>query len=499
MRTTSRNFQKWAVLLTIIGFCCLPTLLSALIIVHEGNDPVGNMGWPIGTAAVANLDGRFEYKEGPPFGSGEYYFKYLCKNTAEFNDALQTFSAIRVPRLRSRSLVSLNGQQTGMMNPKPLLLVVHDRANDTSAKQDGEKKRADWTFTVWNPANYYRLFNNPKSTFTPDHPNFRQPVPAPRIDVYTDDEGPIFWEEVRVPSNVRVIDKRAAASTVDIKHGGAIGGAVFEMSTHQVIAGANVTLVKQNEDRRIEEVMRSKTDKDGTFEIRNIPHGYYRIRISADGYAERDMGFYNNLRQYTYEEYEALLAKTTSCEGMVKDETGKPIAGVEVTAHEMMGIDGLGYECPTEPSATTDEEGHFVLTSVPEGFIHIRCRASSLHQETSIFNLYQVSSQRWEKTETIDIVMSGTGLVRGKVVDAEGNPPKREYIAEIEPKGGNKIGNWGGSMKCKEDGSFEFKGVPLGEYNVIAKPNPMREGEALPPKPVTITAGKTVEIEFVIE
>jgi len=51
----------------------------------------------------------------------------------------------------------------------------------------------------------------------------------------------------------------------------------------------------------------------------------------------------------------------------------------------------------------------------------------------------------------------------------------------------------------EEDGSFEFKGVPLGAYTVIAKPNPMREGEALLPKPVTVTAGKTVEIEFVTE
>ena len=52
-------------------------------------------------------------------------------------------------------------------------------------------------------------------------------------------------------------------------------------------------------------------------------------------------------------------------------------------------------------------------------------------------------------------------------------------------------------MQCKEDGSFEFKGVPLGEYIVIAKPNPMKEGEASSPKPVTITAGKTVEVEIV--
>jgi len=54
-------------------------------------------------------------------------------------------------------------------------------------------------------------------------------------------------------------------------------------------------------------------------------------------------------------------------------------------------------------------------------------------------------------------------------------------------------------VKYWQDGSFEFKGVPLGEYIVIAQPNPIKIGEALPPKPVTITAGKTIEIEFVSE
>ena len=126
-----------------------------------------------------------------------------------------------------------------------------------------------------------------------------------------------------------------------------------------------------------------------------------------------------------------------------------------------------GYQCVPKPSATTDEEGFFELQSLPEGLTQIRCRASSLHQETSIFDIYKVSTKPWDKPEDIKIVMSGTGLVCGKVVGIDGKPPKRAFIAEIEPKGGNKIGSWGGSMQCKKDGSFEFKGVPPGEYIVI--------------------------------
>jgi hypothetical protein len=52
-------------------------------------------------------------------------------------------------------------------------------------------------------------------------------------------------------------------------------------------------------------------------------------------------------------------------------------------------------------------------------------------------------------------------------------------------------------MQCKEGGTFEFSGVPPGEYVLVAQPNPMTEGEASEPKPVVITTGCELEVEFV--
>ncbi len=76
------------------------------------------------------------------------------------------------------------------------------------------------------------------------------------------------------------------------------------------------------------------------------------------------------------------------------------------------------------------------------------------------------------------------------------NRPRRAFIVEIKPKDGVGIGTWGGSIQCKKDGVFEFKGVPPGEYVVIAKPNPMREGEASEPKLVIVAVGGTVNLEI---
>ena len=161
------------------------------------------------------------------------------------------------------------------------------------------------------------------------------------------------------------------------------------------------------------------------------------------------------------------------------------------------GIDGLGYECSREAMATTDEGGRFELTSLPRGFASLRCSAPSLHQKSISSELFTVGAKPWEDPEDATIVVEGTGTVRGKVIGDDGKPPQRSFIAEIQPRDGLKVGTWGGSMHCREGGVFEFKGVPPGEYAVIAKPNPMREGEASEPKPVTVTVGGTVTLEIV--
>ena len=212
---------------------------AALISVSEGDTPVQNMSWPTGSEAVANFPGRLGYMEGPPFGGGEYYFRYQSKATADFNEALQKFAAIRVPRA-ARSVFTAFGPEVEIVDDKPFLLVVRDWPMDEASSGGG--KRVDWTFTVWIPESFYHLFNNPKGTFEATHPSFRQPVPPPRIDAFIGGDSPIAWDKVVVPPNVRVVDKRATAAPAD-RIGGVVRGSVFDMATHQAIAGATVCLV----------------------------------------------------------------------------------------------------------------------------------------------------------------------------------------------------------------------------------------------------------------
>jgi hypothetical protein len=111
-----------------------------------------------------------------------------------------------------------------------------------------------------------------------------------------------------------------------------------------------------------------------------------------------------------------------------------------------------------------------------------------MHQATSILALYPVPS------DNIRIVMTGTAIVRGSVVEKNGNPPADIAHVHLETAGPVRIGKWGGSMECSPDGRFEFKGVPPGEYILSTKP--ILPGEPHDPnaKMITVKAGETIDV-----
>jgi len=477
----------------IIGlYACLLLLVfastaGALIEVHQGNEPIRETGLPSGAKAVADLPSRLGYQVGPPFGGGEYHFSYQCADTDAFTRALVLFSRIRVPRFTPRWLVSLTGQQNTLPDAPLRLLVIHDQAN-----KDNDK-RVDWTFTVWCPENYYSLFHGPKDSLSADHPNFRQPVPPPRIDLYLADDCPIQWDAVQVPANLRIIDMRPM-SGADGKKGGHVSGAIYDMATHQVIAQAELRIVKTSRSGPTETIAQGRTNEQGGFELTGIAQGHYRVHVHAEGYVARDWGRFDNRSGHARLDTDILLCRPVSLTGQIVDQDGSPAPGLKVSARDLIGLDGRGYDCVDEPEAVTDAKGKFVIKAVPEGHAHLRCRAPSLHQENSIFELYRASRRPWPQDQEIKLVVTGTGTIQGKVLDSAGKPPTRQFIVELEPKGGSVPGSWGSSGQIKQDGSFEIKGIPPGEYTLVAQPNPKREGEATAPKALVITAGKTLEL-----
>ena len=495
----SRETSKPLALLLLASSLCLqPAPSLALISVGKGNSPVKNLGWPTRTEAVANLPSRLGHTAGP--AAGEYHFQYHCQGTVDFNNALEKFGAIRLPRTTRISNASIEDQRVRIVDHKPLLLVVHDGPKDRSDRHGVDfGKRVDWTFTVWSPESFYRQFSRPEGWFFSDHLHYRQPVPPPRIDVYVAGDGPIEWDEVSVPPNVRVIDKRRSASA-HAHDGGVVRGRVFSMATHQVIAGAEITLSKRVERRQWQDVRQMVTDDTGAFEMPATAEGYYRVCVRKEGYAGRSVAAFNNHTGHACLELDVLLSREVSLKGTVTDEEGHPINGVEVRISTVLGIDGLGYQCADRPRTVSDEQGRFELGHLPEGFVTVKARSPGMHQIRIQPDeaLFELMTKPWTRQKDVEvrIVMGGTGGVYGRILGTDGLPPTREFIVELMPEGGHKVGSWGGSMQCREGGKFEFNGVPPGKYELVARPNPGSQREATIPQKVTVQPGKACQIEI---
>src|SRR6516164_5561474 len=83
---------RWGFLVALAPLLlCQPA--RALILTGEGNAPVRDPGWPRGALAVANLQSRVGWAEGPPFGGGQWTF-YYDGDTVALQKRLDTFAEI---------------------------------------------------------------------------------------------------------------------------------------------------------------------------------------------------------------------------------------------------------------------------------------------------------------------------------------------------------------------------------------------------------------------
>ena len=454
--------------LTLLGLVLLASLpASALIMSGTGNQPVHDYGWPEGALKVANLESRLGWWEGPPFGGGEWHFLYHG-NTEAFQKALTAFAAIRAPALD---------------------FVLHDGPHEDGIL----KKQVDWTFTVWVPANWHSLFNNPKSVFEADQPNFRQPVAPPRLDVYVGSG--VDWAKVKVPPGLSVRDERAPA--VNPTPGAILRADIYDMATGKPVAGAKVSIIGRlsaGASRSEEEVTQAVSDATGHVEITIVPPGTYGLRVGADGYATRALS-YERYGESTSRKLTVELAKAASIRGTVTDSEGKPLQGVKVNPFTVMALNGRGYTLPERPEAVSGPDGVFALTNLPTGFTQFQIYRPGYYFG-DVFTIHDVPGTN------IVLRLTRAGGLHVTVTDKAGRPlshleGKPLYVA-IEPVGGSNLGSWGGGGTVKDGGTLEFENMPPGQYRITSRPNPSTSNrQYTPEQTVTVAPGGATQVKVV--
>lgn len=457
------KMSRFSLVVVLAGVLLCPEAGMSLVGIGGRRPIKGDHGWPVGSLAMANLKTRFRWLAGP---GSTYRFHYRCRTTAEFNQALETFAAIRAGKLE---LIVHNGPKYG--------------------NQDGRRPedRIDWTFTVWNPKVWDQIRNRPRGRLHLD----RKPVPAPTVDVYVGG-GAIAWSEVAVPVHLLVTDKRPASVSKEFAGKGLVRAKVYDLATGRPIPAAQISLAKYARSQNRAQPIRALTDADGSCQIAGIPLGLYTITVAKEGYVTRKVGrrhgiSYDN-RRAEYFQFAVGLSRPACMKGTVTDLDGNPIKGIRVSARDIIGIDGCEYACVGDRSATTDKHGRFEIRDLPVGFAAVRCRTQSWHLAKSPFDMYRTTST------SVTLGLEGTGTIRGKVVDGHGKAPAGEVIVEIDPPGGPKVGTWGGAGRMRKDGTFEFRGVPPGDYVLSAKPNPWRSDQKPKTTRVSVKSGKTYEL-----
>ncbi len=433
---------------------------QALIMTGKGNAPVRDQNWRAGAVDVANLKCRVGWQEGPPFGGGKWNFLYRG-DTDTFNKALKAFAKVRAPSLE---LIVCDGPAES-----PFLRNRRDPKSDV---------RYDWNFVIWNVQSYYRLYGNPTSTFLSRAPDFRRPLPPPRIKVFIGGGGTIEWDKVHVPEGIVVIDRRASAAGIKPGQGAVIAGNVFDMATSKPLADAKITVQQPT--------ITGQSDAEGRFKIEKVPAGVYRVSVSAQGYASRVVG-YKSLVADGYLAFDDVeLAPQATVSGSVMDDAGKPIAGADVRLSDTMGMNGQSYRLVERARATTDAEGRFHFAGAPTGFGRVVCFAKGYHAP--------IQKLRAVPAKGLVIRMGQTGTIKGKVI---GRKKKNGNIhVHVSVPGGNRIGTWGGGMRVKPDGTFQFDNVPPGMYVISTRPLIPGEAPDAKAKKIKVVAGQTVTVEL---
>jgi hypothetical protein len=444
---------------------------QALITGGYGNDPLPDRDWPEGTLAIANHKSRLGWWEGPPFGGGKYTFLYRGDAKA-FNEMLELLAGINWPR------VELHVHR----GPHDDFWLVDRSEKPEGEKKDGEKKRdprIDWSFTVWTPRNFHHLFNNPAGLFLSDQSEFRQAVPSPRIDVYLGG-GLIDWKDVKVPDNLHVIGNPTEVLKDEAPR---IQLHVYDMLTSKPVRGATIKLVGHGQDGE-KEAARQTADQTGAVDFEKLTAGTYELRLEAEGYAPRSLGW-QQFGNGDVKEVSAELSKLATLAGRVVNSRGEGVPKASVRPFVVLGPDGRGYTRREHSETTTDDKGQFEL-KLPTGYVQLSAQATGLYHSWT--DVLPVGDRRpaVAQNDPVIIRMVQTTSVTVALSGKSGRDIAGQTV-HLEPKG-NPVGKWSGSGTTDGKGKAVIQGVPPGEYRITD-----RAFDATQSKEIRVEEGRAVE------
>ncbi len=238
-----------------------------------------------------------------------------------------------------------------------------------------------------------------------------------------------------------------------LSHGDSLRGRVVDALTKTPIADAALSS-GEGPFRRT-----TRSDAAGNWSLRGLPSGRRGIGISCDapGYAP---GW---IRAPINDAVEFRLVPRALVRGRIVDSCGRPIASARVVAWLPAPSGFHARPSPSLGGCLSDDAGRFTLHGVePDTDIRIDVRHERFLKRRLILDRLEPGTA----TTLADIALARGGTVRGRIVDADGEPAADATI--LLTRTGSTLSATA-ACRSAQDGTFAIDGLLAGECSLIVR------------------------------
>jgi protocatechuate 3,4-dioxygenase beta subunit len=264
-------------------------------------------------------------------------------------------------------------------------------------------------------------------------------LPAGFYDVRADKEG--YAVAGRRGIQVNRLDVTAGVD-FELVVGSGFTGSVTDTSGEPV-QGANVTLFASgatDDSKGLVRSFRAKTDRDGRFNIENVPPGDYLAMAQEESYLPSER-IALNVEKDMPAVYDFMLELGGSVSGRVTDSNGEAIVGAQIYLSVTDGTLSFAR------GAQTDEDGRYVLKGLESGAVNIRALAPDFISAMK----EGISVTEGTATEGVDFTLERGNLISGIVVNNLNEPVRGAVVS------GNDGSNYK-TVRTDENGNFVLSG-----------------------------------------
>jgi carboxypeptidase family protein len=286
----------------------------------------------------------------------------------------------------------------------------------------------------------------------------------------------------------------ASADSTPSAKPGTVDGAVLNSANGEPVKKAIVTL--QNMSRNFG--YQALTDAAGHFHVEKVDPGAYHVMANRDGYLpsmQAANGRLANMQSVTVAEDQNVtdvvvkLTPLGAITGHVLDEDGDPISGARVQALQFFYSRGR-RQLNTSSAVTSNDLGEFEFLDLQPSRYYIGVSASPRmfpprtrmsRPEETYPTTYYPSSTDLPQATTINVT-PGAEIgnvefrlrkvpafhIRGKVVDAAGQPPHNAQV-HLENPAPDSAPASQLSFAVQQDGTFDMHAIVSGSYVVVAQ------------------------------